>query len=79
MIGKMKAFAGGLLLGLLVAPRAGRESRRRIADLVDRFFETGSSELDRLETELTGADPADPEEPEIDEDSWDAPDEDLGG
>jgi hypothetical protein len=55
MIGRMKALAAGVLLGLLFAPRSGRESRRRLAHLVDRFFETGSRELDRLEEELAEA------------------------
>ena len=88
MIGRMKAFAAGVLLGLLFAPRSGRESRRRLADLVDRFFETGSNELDRLEEELGDEELANEElaedelpDPEASfEEPWDAPpEEDRGG
>lgn len=52
MIGKLKGFAAGLLVGFLVAPRAGRETRRLLMERLDEFFEMGSEELDALEEEL---------------------------
>ena len=52
MVGKIKALAAGFVLGLLIAPRSGRESRRLIREWIEQFFETRSSALDELEEEL---------------------------
>ncbi|MFN2420090.1 MAG: hypothetical protein ABR527_01725 [Gemmatimonadota bacterium] len=52
MIGKIKALAVGLLLGLLVAPRSGRDSRRLLLEWIQNFFATGSRRLRDLEGEL---------------------------
>jgi gas vesicle protein len=52
MIGKIKALAVGLLLGLLVAPRSGRDSRRLLLEWIQDFFATGSRRLRDLESEL---------------------------
>ena len=52
MIGKMKAFAAGFLLGVLVAPRSGRASRQLLMDRLAEFFETGQRNFEELENEL---------------------------
>jgi len=52
MLGKVKALAAGFVVGLLVAPRAGRESRQLILDWINDFFETGTRRLQVLEGEL---------------------------
>jgi gas vesicle protein len=52
MLGKVKALAAGFVVGLLVAPRAGRESRKLILDWINDFFETGTRRLQVLEGEL---------------------------
>lgn len=66
MVGKLKGFAAGLLVGMLLAPRAGRETRRRLMERLDDFFEMGSEELDALEEELAheaGGSPRPPADP----------------
>lgn len=52
MLGKVKALAAGFLVGLLIAPRSGRETRRLIMDWVNDFLEGGSRRLEDLEGEL---------------------------
>jgi gas vesicle protein len=52
MLGKVKALAAGFIVGLFVAPRAGRESRKLILDWINDFFETGSQRLRALEGDL---------------------------
>ena len=52
MLGKVKALAAGFVVGLFVAPRAGRESRQLIVDWINDFFETGTRRLQALEGEL---------------------------
>ncbi len=52
MIGKMKAFAAGFLLGVFVAPRSGRASRQLLMDRLAEFFETGQRRFEELEDEL---------------------------
>lgn len=52
MIGKMKAFAAGFLLGVFVAPRSGRASRQMLTDRLAEFFETGQRRFEELEDEL---------------------------
>ena len=52
MLGKVKALAAGFIVGLFVAPRAGRESRQLILDWINDFFETGSQRLRALEADL---------------------------
>ena len=70
MLGKLKALAAGFVVGLLVAPRAGRESRRLILDWINDFFESGTRRLETLEGELARRRAA------VDEDAadWDAED-----
>ena len=51
MIGKIKALAAGFVLGLLIAPRSGRASRRLLMEKIDEFFDAGGRRL--------GADDAD--------------------
>ena len=52
MVGKIKALAAGFVLGLLVAPRSGRESRRLIREWIAQFFEDRPTALEELEEEL---------------------------
>jgi gas vesicle protein len=52
MIGKIKALATGFIIGLLVAPRSGRDSRRLLVEWVEDFFATGTRRLRALEDEL---------------------------
>jgi hypothetical protein len=52
MIGKIKAFAAGFLLGVFVAPRSGRASRQLLMDRLAEFFETGQRRFEELEDEL---------------------------
>ena len=52
MIGKLKALAVGFVLGLLVAPRSGRESRRLMREWFQDFLGGGSESLGSLEDEL---------------------------
>jgi gas vesicle protein len=52
MIGRMKAFAAGFLLGVFVAPRSGRASRQLLMDRLAEFFETGERQFEELEEEL---------------------------
>ena len=52
MIGRMKAFAAGFLLGVFVAPRSGKASRQLLMDRLAEFFETGQRQLEELEDEL---------------------------
>jgi hypothetical protein len=53
MLGKLKALAAGFVIGLIVAPRSGRESRQLLLDWINEFFETGARRLHALEDELT--------------------------
>lgn len=68
MIGKIKGFMAGFLVGVFVAPRSGRASRRLLMERINEFFEMGSRQLDSLEEELAGRRGA-PESawPEVDE------------
>ena len=52
MIGKIKALALGFVVGLLVAPRSGRDSRRLLVEWIEDFFATGSRRLRELEDQL---------------------------
>lgn len=52
MIGKLKAFAAGFVLGVFVAPRSGRASREMLLERISEFFDAGGERLDRLEAEL---------------------------
>ena len=52
MLGKVKALAAGFIVGLFVAPRAGRESRQLVLDWINDFFETGAQRLRALEGDL---------------------------
>ncbi len=52
MLGKVKALAAGFVVGLLIAPRSGRESRRLVMDWINDFLEGGSRRLEDLEGEL---------------------------
>jgi len=52
MIGKLKAFAAGLLVGVFVAPRSGRASRQLLKDTLADFLETGERRFEELEDEL---------------------------
>lgn len=52
MMGKIKAFAAGLLVGVFVAPRSGRASRQLLMDTLAHFLETGQREFEDLEDEL---------------------------
>ena len=52
MIGKMKAFAVGFLVGVFVAPRSGRASRQLFKERIAEFFETGQRRFEELEDEL---------------------------
>jgi gas vesicle protein len=53
VIGKLKAFAVGFLVGVFVAPRSGRASRRLLMDRLAEFFETGQRRFEELEDELS--------------------------
>ena len=52
MIARVKAFAAGFLLGVLVAPRAGRDSRRLLMERIAEFLDLGRREYEELEEEL---------------------------
>jgi gas vesicle protein len=52
MIGRVKAFAAGFLLGVLVAPRSGKASRELLMDRITEFFESGQRRFAELEDEL---------------------------
>jgi len=54
MLGKIKAFTAGLLVGIFVAPRSGRASRQLIRDTLGEFFESGRRRYEELEEELDG-------------------------
>ena len=53
MIGRIKAFAAGLLLGVLVAPRSGSASRRLLMDRIAEFLDGSRQEYEELEDELS--------------------------
>lgn len=76
MIGKMKAFVAGFLLGVFVAPRAGRASRQLLMDRLAEFFETGQRRFEDLEDEL--ADHRRSDGP-LRENDWPEVDESIGG
>jgi len=52
MMGKVKALAAGFLVGLLVAPRSGRDSRRMVMEWVNDFLDGGTRRFRDLEDEL---------------------------
>jgi hypothetical protein len=52
MIGRIKAFAAGFLIGILVAPRSGSASRRLLMDRFAEFLDGGRREYEELEEEL---------------------------
>lgn len=52
MMGKIKAFAAGLLVGVFVAPRSGRASLQLLMDTLAHFLETGQREFEDLEDDL---------------------------
>lgn len=52
MIGRIKAFAAGFLIGILVAPRSGSASRRLLMDRFAEFLEGGRREYEELEEDL---------------------------
>lgn len=54
MIGRIKAFAAGFLIGVLVAPRSGSASRRLLMDRFAEFLDGGRREYEELEDELAG-------------------------
>ena len=54
MIGRIKAFAAGFLIGILVAPRSGSASRRLLMDRFAEFLDGGRREYEELEEELAG-------------------------
>lgn len=88
MIGKVKAFAAGFLLGVFIAPRSGRASRRLLLERVNEFFEMGSRQLESLEDDLAGRravhragteGPAETEPSGVTEPPFEGPDEETGG
>ena len=54
MIGKIKAFGVGFLLGVFFAPRSGVASRRLLMDRLAEFFESGQRRFEELEDDLAG-------------------------
>ena len=52
MIGKIKAFGAGFLLGIFVAPRSGAASRALLMDRLAEFFESGQRRYEELENDL---------------------------
>jgi len=54
MIGKIKAFGAGFLLGIFVAPRSGAASRQLLMDRLAEFFESGQRRFEELEVDLAG-------------------------
>jgi hypothetical protein len=54
MIGKIKAFGAGFLLGIFVAPRSGAASRQLLMDRLAEFFESGQRRFEELEEDLAG-------------------------
>ncbi len=54
MIGRLKAFAIGFLIGVFAAPRSGRASRQLLMERLGEFFDEGSRRLEELEEELVG-------------------------
>lgn len=52
MIGKIKAFGAGFLLGIFVAPRSGAASRQLLMDRLAEFFESGQRNFEELEDDL---------------------------
>lgn len=71
MIGRIKAFAAGFLIGILVAPRSGSASRRLLMDRFAEFLDGGRREYEELEDELAGRRSSGPltesDWPEVDE------------
>jgi len=54
MIGKIKAFGAGFLLGIFVAPRSGAASRQLLMERLAEFFESGQRRFEELEEDLAG-------------------------
>ena len=52
MIGKIKAFGAGFLLGIIVAPRTGAASRQLLMDRLAEFFASGQRRFEELEDDL---------------------------
>lgn len=52
MMGRIKAFAAGLLVGVFVAPRSGRASRQLFMDTIAEFLAMGRQRFDELEDDL---------------------------
>ncbi len=52
MIGKIKAFGAGFLLGIFVAPRTGAASRQLLMDRLAEFFASGQRRFEELEDDL---------------------------
>ncbi len=52
MIGRVKAFLAGFLLGVFVAPRSGRASREKLKERIAEFFDAGDRRLEELEDRL---------------------------
>lgn len=52
MIGRIKAFLAGFLVGVFIAPRSGRASRDLLLERLAEFFEAGGRRLDDLEDQL---------------------------
>lgn len=52
MIARIKAFAAGFLIGILVAPRSGSASRRLLMDRFAEFLDGGRREYEELEEDL---------------------------
>lgn len=72
MIGKIKAFGAGFLLGIFVAPRSGVASRQLLMDRLAEFFESGQRRFEELEDDLaerrrTGTPLGESDWPEVDE------------
>lgn len=83
MLGKMKAFAAGLLVGIFVAPRSGRASRQLLMDTLSDFLETGQRRFEELEEDLAerrdGESMDDADWPYVDESSYEGPEPGPGG
>lgn len=54
MVGRVKALVVGFVLGVFLAPRSGRESRRLLREKIEEFLALRDEGLERFEAEVSG-------------------------
>lgn len=52
MIGRLKALLAGFALGVFLAPRSGRESRRLLREKIEELLDLREAGYERLEEEI---------------------------